>query len=263
MNKVGRIAFDKPVLALDTSTAAFAAAVVRDGKLLADARSLAERNHSVLAVPLLKEALEAAGVRSDELGGIAVGHGPGSYTGVRIAVSIAKTLAWAWQLPVAAVSSLEALALGGYRAGAEDAGPERMGEWVVPLMDARRGQVYTALFGAEDGGLKRLTDDGIRLMRDWTEELAARAAAMSPMPRVIRFTGDPALHLDAIAGMKEALAGRIDIVTAEAGMDGRWVAELGIRRLAAGDADETHTLVPNYTQLAEAEAKLLAQRQEG
>lgn len=250
--------FGKPVLALDTSTAAFAAAVVRQGRVLADARSMAERNHSVLAVPMLKEALDAAGVKPSELGGIAVGHGPGSYTGVRIAVTIAKTLAWAWRLPVAAVSSLEASALGAYR---EKGGEGRI--WLVPLMDARRGQVYSALFEAnEDGAWERLEEDGIRLMDDWAQDLAARAAAASDAPRAIRFVGDPSLHMERIGRLKEALAGRIEVDASENAMDGRWIAELGARRLAAGDADETHTLVPNYTQLAEAEAKLLAKRQE-
>jgi tRNA threonylcarbamoyladenosine biosynthesis protein TsaB len=290
MTDIASAGCGKPVLALDTSTSALCVAVAGNGRVLADARSIVERSHSVLAVPMVKDALASAGVTKEQLGGIAVGCGPGSYTGVRIAVTIAKTLAWAWGVPLAGVSSLEALALG---AAPGDAGPDAGSarEWIVPLMDARRGQVYTALFeSGGSGGWRRLTGDGIRLMREWADELAERAengcgretagldatspqaasgagtpAAIGPagLPDLIRFVGDPSLHLASIEQLKERLDGRARVEVRPTVMEGRFVAELGIRRLAAGEADDPHALVPNYTQLAEAEVKLLAGRQEG
>ncbi|WP_052835919.1 tRNA (adenosine(37)-N6)-threonylcarbamoyltransferase complex dimerization subunit type 1 TsaB [Thermobacillus composti] len=263
MTNIASAGLDKPVLALDTSTSALCVAVVGEGRVLADDRSIVERSHSVLAVPMVKDVLAAAGVAPDKLGGIAVGCGPGSYTGVRIAVTIAKTLAWSWGVPLVGVSSLEALALG---AASGDGGPEADSapEWIVPLMDARRGQVYTARF-TSGGGWRRLAGDGIRLMRDWADELAEQAESPGEpeRPRRIRFVGDPSLHLASIEQLGERLDGRVRIEVCPTVMEGRSIAELGIRRLAAGETDDPHALVPNYTQLAEAEAKLLAGRQEG
>lgn len=262
MTNIASAGFGKPVLALDTSTSALCVAVVGEGRVLADDRSIVERSHSVLAVPMVKDVLAAAGVTPDKLGGIAVGCGPGSYTGVRIAVTIAKTLAWAWGVPLAGVSSLEALALGAAGDGGTEANSAP--EWIVPLMDARRGQVYTARF-ASGGGWRRLAADGIRLMREWADELAEQAESQGERerPRRIRFVGDPSLHLASIEQLGERLNGRVRIEVCPTVMEGRSIAELGIRRLAAGEADDPHALVPNYTQLAEAEAKLLAGRQEG
>jgi len=263
MTNAADAVFDRPVLALDTSTAALCVAVASGGRVLADARSIVERSHSVLAVPMVKDVLASAGVTRDRLGGIAVGLGPGSYTGVRIAVTIAKTLAWAWGVPLAGVSSLEALALGA--AAPESAADGERPVWIAPLMDARRGQVYTALFAAGPGGAwERLAGDGIRLMREWADELAERAeGAEGPEAARIRFVGDPSLHMPVLEQLKARLEGRVRVGIEPTAMEGRAVALLGIRRLAAGDADDPHALVPNYTQLAEAEAKLLAGRQEG
>ncbi|HUC92259.1 MAG TPA: tRNA (adenosine(37)-N6)-threonylcarbamoyltransferase complex dimerization subunit type 1 TsaB [Paenibacillus sp.] len=274
------------ILALDTSTAALAAAVVRDGEVLAEVQSLAERNHSVQSVPQVKQLIASAGVAPESLAAIAVGRGPGSYTGMRIAVTVGKTLSWVWKVPLVGVSSLEALACGSFRATGSDAGGNEGArasgmpgkpEWIVPLMDARRGQVYTALFQAEgdadarsgaadavaaDRGWIRKTDDGIRPMHDWVEELAEWAKRSDSPPAAIRFTGDLSLH--------EAEAERLGVLLAESGilavkspqvMEGRAIAWLGARRLLRGETDAPHTFVPNYTQLAEAEVKLLAKRQ--
>ncbi|MBD2847152.1 tRNA (adenosine(37)-N6)-threonylcarbamoyltransferase complex dimerization subunit type 1 TsaB [Paenibacillus sp. IB182496] len=255
------------VLGFDTSTAALAAALIGSSGVLGEVQSVAEKNHSVHLIPMLQRLLREAAVRPEALTGIAVGCGPGSYTGVRIAVTAAKTLAWVWDKPVAAVSSLEALAYGAWRRAeadpAEAAGGAR---WFVPIMDARRGQVYSAAFAASAaGGWTRLADDGIRLMDGWTDELLRRAAAAAEPPQAIVFAGDPGPHAAAIdalaAGSHDDAAGALRVALDSAHMAGRWVAELGRRRLARGEADEVHGLTPNYTQLAEAEAKLRAAAQ--
>src|SRR5690606_5360522 len=90
-------------------------AVVDGNEVLCERTVSAERNHSVRLLPEIEAAVEAAGLRPRDIRAVAAGCGPGSYTGVRIGVTTAKTFAWALGLPVYGVSSLEALALGAWR----------------------------------------------------------------------------------------------------------------------------------------------------
>ncbi|SFE97447.1 tRNA threonylcarbamoyladenosine biosynthesis protein TsaB [Paenibacillus algorifonticola] len=289
---------EQPILAFDTSTAALAAAVIQGEQVIGEIQSFAERNHSVYIITHLKQLLEDCGVSKETLGGIAVGGGPGSYTGMRIAVTAAKTLAWTWDKPLVALSSLEAIAYGACERlkqtdamistvpqhnHSADNSINKMAAWFIPIMDARRGQVYTASFSHVQGGQwERQAADGIRLMRDWVDQLleqvqeqakkrnrnrqqeeeqeqAELKPAHDPAGYVtkIYITGDLKLH--------EAEAQRLVEGCAEAGvavslfpyeLEGRAIAELGRKRLLAGDTDDRHTLAPNYTQLHEAEVKL-------
>lgn len=272
------------VLAVDTSTAALAAALARGGEVLKDVQSLAERNHSVHTVSAVQAMLEECGIKPEQLDGIAIGRGPGSYTGMRIAVSLGKTLAWAWNKPLVGVSSLEALAYGAWQdaasgadgataAGAASAecaanGTEQSPIWLVPIMDARRGQVYTASFearaqarlGAEppaEGTWRRLSKDGIRLMHEWVDELAAAIAAAEPprRPSAVWIAGELALH-EAEADRLQSVCPDIQVRKLPVWLEGRAVAALGAARLAAGESDDAHAFAPNYTQLTEAEVKL-------
>ena len=262
-------------LALDTSTASLAVAVMEQESLLREINASGERNHSVHMHPVIARAVEEAGMGMRDLDGIAVGVGPGSYTGVRMAVTAAKTLSWANKIPVAGVSSLHALAWGGLEDGlrhadgtaeqGQESGAEQKTEvhWVIPLLDARRGQVYTALFsrdGRKDEAPDRLAPDAIRLMEGWVDALAERLHHMEPekRPSAIWFTGDVAVHAKAAERLAEAYNGRLTIRPYE--LEGRWVGRLGAGRLLRGENDEAHDLVPNYTQLSEAEANLLRKR---
>jgi tRNA threonylcarbamoyladenosine biosynthesis protein TsaB len=257
----------KRLLALDTSTAVLGVAVTENGKLLHEINASGERNHSVHLLPIIEQVLQASGTDASMLSGVAVGVGPGSYTGTRIAVTAAKTLAWAWKVPVVGISSLHALAWGGYAAiqekqvaaaaeqGAAPVGPGPV--WIIPLLDARRGQVYTGLF-ASDGqhAPQRLEPDAIRLMADWVLHLADRlkqAEAEGTKPCAIWFTGETALH-----GSEDSLRpllGQAEVQSVPYELEGRWAALLGEERLLAG-SDDIHGLIPNYTQLTEAEANL-------
>lgn len=261
------------ILALDTSSAAQAVAVLDGTDVLIESNNLAERNHSVNLLPEIERALRDSGTNKRHLAAVAVGVGPGSYTGVRIAVTTAKTLAWALKLPVVAVSSLEAQAASGLEIAAL-----RGRTWIIPLVDARRGQAYTALFeAAAPGGKKsdsdvpddavsieRLADDAVLLTSEWTAKLAERfkAAAPSERPDQILFTGETIKHAETVLAIAE-LAGvspeqvRLQDCVTEA----RWIGRIGQRKLAAGDIAEAHSLLPNYTQVTEAEANLLRNSQ--
>lgn len=256
-------------LALDTSTAVLAAAVMSDESLVAESNTRADRNHAVHVVQALKDLMENNHITKEDITGIAVGIGPGSYTGVRIAVTAAKTLAWAWGVPVAAVSSLAALALGGFSSYVSEASEEAKnvpGEktdsryWVVPLMDARRGQAYTALFEGQcaSSDIQRLEPDAIRLVDGWVDAIASLISNLdsSAAPDSILFVGDAEQHRNTIEKLQD-IHPDVQIHLLSYGMEGRYVGKLGAARLMQGEQEDVHTLLPNYTQLAEAEANLL------
>lgn len=259
------------VLALDTSTAALTAALLEGDALVDERHSQAERNHSIKLLPTVQSLMADNGWTGKSADLIAVGVGPGSYTGVRIAVTAGKTMAWTWDKPVIGVSSLEALALSGVQEaeqdGAEAGGARRI--LVYPLMDARRGQVYTAPFAwngsGADGrtdGVDRHGEDGIRLFSLVAEEASraleayAEGGDHSHAPAQVWFVGDTGAQQEALNGLQAHWGDRIRVIPC--GMQARWIGSLGLRAYAAGERTETHRLEPNYTQLAEAEAKLLA-----
>lgn len=125
------------LLALDTATEACSAAMWVDGAVL-ERYELAPRRHAVLILPMIESVLAEAGLSVRQLDAIAVGRGPGAFTGVRIAVGVAQGIAFAADLPVAPVSTLAALALG----AAQATGQAR----VAAALDARMGEVYWSLY---------------------------------------------------------------------------------------------------------------------
>lgn len=257
-----------PILALDTSTASMAAAIVKGHEVLAEIQSLAERNHSVHVVSHIKDLLASSGVKDSDITAIAVGNGPGSYTGMRIAASVAKTLAWVWNKPLVGVSSLEAIAYGAWQHGAESAAAEADGasrsageHWLLPIMDARRGQVYSSGFAmiAEEGW-SRWSEDGVRLMNSWVDQVMERLANHGKAAvRSISLVGDLSVHEAEAARLKQlGEAAGIEVRLQPFVQEGRWIALLGQQRLAAGLTENPHTFIPNYTQLTEAEVNLKA-----
>lgn len=246
----------KRTLALDTSTANLAVAVMEGREVLYATEVSAERNHSVHVISLLKEVLQRSETPRSAVEGIAVGVGPGSYTGTRIAVTAAKTLALAWKVPVVGISSLQALAWGGLE---QAVGQDQAAyEWIVPIMDARRKQVYTALFAASGSQPPaRLEKDAIRLMSSWVTQLKEALAAVpaKERPKRLIIVGDIQLHAEAAEELRELMGEQLIFVSGQ--VEGRFVGRIGAELLLSGQAEELHTLVPNYTQLAEAEANLL------
>ena len=158
------------VLALETSAKACSAAVTEDGRVLASAFQCTGLTHSRTLMPIVEHILKNTGLTVADIDAIAVAAGPGSFTGIRIGVAAAKGLAFAADKPAVGVSTLAAMA----RNVAFCDG------LVVCAMDARRQQVYNALFQAKDGQLTRLTPDRAISL----EELAAEVAN-DPRPKTV------------------------------------------------------------------------------
>ncbi|MEX2461736.1 MAG: tRNA (adenosine(37)-N6)-threonylcarbamoyltransferase complex dimerization subunit type 1 TsaB [Paenibacillaceae bacterium] len=240
--------FPGRLLALDTSTSAMSIAILEQGRLLKEAHIHADRTHSIHLMPMIKELMQGSGMKFSDLSAIAVGVGPGSYTGVRIGVTAAKTLAWTLKLPILGVSSLEAMAFGAAISGRNEQIVESVNnqpQWIVPMMDARRAQAYTGLYCLQGSEWQCLVNDGIRLVDRWLEQLAKLSEEELLRPRIL-FIGEMTPTHSIHAQIKEA-----EVAAMHIGL-------LGSLRLAAGARANVHQLIPNYTQLTEAENNLLA-----
>ncbi len=138
------------ILALESSAKAASVAVCEDGRPVAQYWQNSALTHSKTLLAMAEDMLKNIDMRVTDMDAIAVANGPGSFTGVRIGVAAAKGLAWAADKPIRAVSTLEAMAY--HLADREDV-------IVCPAMDARRGQIYNALFEPAGGELKRICPD--------------------------------------------------------------------------------------------------------
>lgn len=137
------------ILAFESSAKAASAALLEDGVLLGESFLNNGKTHSATLMPMVERLLSDCGVGASDLDCVAVAIGPGSFTGVRIGVAAAKGLAWAAEKPCCGISTLEAMAY-----------QMRMHRGLIcPVMDARREQVYNALFESDGETVTRLTPD--------------------------------------------------------------------------------------------------------
>ena len=149
------------LLAFETSAKAVSAALLSDGKLLAEYFQNSGQTHSRTLTKMAEDLLRNCDLTVRDIDAVAVVAGPGSFTGVRIGVAAAKGFAWGRELPCYGVSTLEAMVLG---AAMTDG-------FYCACMDARKQQVYNALFEIDNGCLKRLCEDRAIGLDELGEEL--------------------------------------------------------------------------------------------
>lgn len=226
------------VLAIDTSNFALGIALAEKDQVIGEYITNIKKNHSLRVMPAIETLLKDCDTKPTDLEKIVVARGPGSYTGVRIGVTIAKTLAWTLNIPLTGVSSLELLAANGrYFNGV-----------LSPIFDARRGQVYTGLYQYKDEYLQTVLQDTNILATDW-------AGQLKEYNQPVLFIGsDTKLHEESLKGILGDLA-----VFAPIALYNPRPGELALLGMEK-EEEEIHSFVPNYVRLAEAEAKWLGQQ---
>ncbi len=224
------------ILGLDTATWYGSLGIIDEGEVVVEYALHREETLSARLLPAIQTLLAEARLALHEIDGIAVSLGPGSFTGLRVGLSTVKGLALAAEMPVVGIPTLDALACNlpftPYQ--------------ICPLIDARKGQVYTALYkNMAEGGPEQLTPyqvlsptalseaiphqetvflgDGVEVCRELITQKLAAKALFAP------------LHLGFLRGTT--------------------VAELGLKRLGRGESDDISSLVPIYVRPSDAELK--------
>ena len=218
------------ILALESSAKAASVALMQDAELLAQYSQCSGLTHSRTLLPMVEDMLKNTDKKLADVDFIAVAHGPGSFTGIRIGVSTVKGLAWASDKKCVGVSTLAAMAWHGAAAGG----------LVCPVMDARRSQVYNALFEIKDGAPERLC-------RDRAIALSELAAELKGYDREVLLVGDGArLSFDYLTA--EGISCRI--APQNLLYQSAWGVGMEALRTEPGTADD---LLPVYLRLSQAE----------
>ena len=222
------------MLAFESSARPASVALVRDGELIAQYSQYTTLTHSRTLLPMAEDMLKNCDVQISDVDIFAVAHGPGSFTGIRIGVSTVKGLAWASGKPCTGVSTLEAMAWNGISRGG----------YICPVMDARRSQVYNALFEIKNGKPVRLCDDRPVSLDDLANEIKA-------IPSPVFILGDGA----AVTSSYLTKAG-IPFETAPDNLiwQSAWGVAMAALSKTPGDAD---SLKPVYLRLSQAERERL------
>lgn len=227
------------ILAIETSAKSVSAAVVENGVLLASAYQNMGLTHSRTLMPLVDGMLSAAGLRVQDMDLLAAANGPGSFTGLRIGVSALKGLAWALEKPCCGVSTLSAMARN----------LAHMEGLIICAMDARRNQVYNALFLAQDGVLTRQCPDRAIGLAELVEEIKNR-----PEPKFVVGDGAGLCYNHLLEQDVPCRMAPPQLVMQNA----VGVALAAEEMAAAGQVTTARDLVPVYLRLSQAERERLA-----
>jgi tRNA threonylcarbamoyladenosine biosynthesis protein TsaB len=223
------------VLGIDTATRIASVGLVFEGRVLAEETSLAASNHAETLLPSILRVLELAQRSLAEVQGLGVSIGPGSFTGLRIALGTVKGFAYALKQKVVSVATLEALA-------------RTVTDWegnICPVLDARKGEVYTALFYRNrDGQLKRLSADLVVSPREFFFQLEEPCS----------FLGDGLERYGDLLQERCGPKARL-LPFASHHPRGGVIASMGWERLRRREADDLSALVPRYVRRPDAEFK--------
>lgn len=220
-------------LGIDTSHTPLAVAVLKDDQVLAEYKSSLKITHSIGTMPAIEELLKKANIEPREIDAIAVAKGPGSYTGVRIGVTIGKTLAWTLNIPIVSVSSLQVLAGNvPYFPGV-----------VCSIMDARRGNVFAGIYTNGE------------VVKEAHMSLVELLETVDEMGQPILFVGmDVSIHWEQI---KEVLGDKVQRTNTAFNLPS---AAVLIELAKKQEPGEVHGVIPEYLRVTEAEANWMKEQ---
>lgn len=222
------------ILGIDTSTSCGSLGIIDGDRVVAECALHGKESHSTRLIPSVQALLSSAKLELKEIDGLAVSLGPGSFTGIRVGLSTVKGLAMATEKPVVGIPTLDALAhnftFTPYL--------------ICPLLDARKGEIYTALYEDEEGGrMRRLTEYKVLSPSVMLEEIP---------PQETIFLGDGVEVYGQI--IKERFGERaLFAPTHLRFLRGTTVAELGRERIMEGEKADIVSLVPIYVRPSDAE----------
>ena len=213
------------LLAIDTSTDTASLALVQDSETLAELTWRCEQNHSVELLPRLTNLLSQTKSSLQSISSIAVARGPGSFNGLRVGVSTAKGLAFSLGIPIVGISTLEVEA---YQHAETDLP-------ICPIFNAGRGEIATAIYQMKNNEWRQLASEHITTVETLCSQITTKTI----------FCGE---FVTSIAGeIKKQLKQRAIISSSPARLRrASFLAELGQKRLQAGDYDNPATLHPLY-----------------
>ena len=217
------------ILAMDTSNKPLSLAILENEETLGQVMLNIQKNHSITLMPAIDFLMNSLDMKPADLDRIAVAQGPGSYTGLRIAVATAKTLAHTLKIELVGVSSLLALV------------PEQVEGLVIPIMDARRNNVYAGFYQSGQ---------------------AVRSEAHLPLAEVLEMAGatnQPVTFVGETAAFTEQIKAALPLAAIQPTLpDAAALGRLGLDL----PAQSIHDFVPNYLKRVEAEENWLKIHQE-
>jgi tRNA threonylcarbamoyladenosine biosynthesis protein TsaB len=248
------------VLGIDTAIPAAGVALIRGGdaveddlEVLAEISGDPDQRHAETLLGAVDGCLQRAGCSLEDVDGLAVSVGPGSFTGLRVGLATAKGLAFATGAWLVGVPTLDAFARAFVRGRGDVA---RAGDLVCVCLDARRGEVYGALFELEGRpsrplAVRRRLDDAV--LRP--DELAARVSTVGWRGATLRVVGDGALRYADVILPDLRQQGEIELIASESLPRAVAVADIAIERFRREGAQDGDALVPAYLRASEAERK--------
>ena len=230
------------LLAFETSAKAASVALFDDDLLLGEQYQNTGLTHSQTLLVMAESLLAQCNVSASQVEAVAVANGPGSFTGVRIGTAAAKGFAWGKQLPLYGVSTLEAMVLG---LGVYDG-------YVCPVMDARREQVYNALFYVNQGQLERKTEDRAIALEDLKKEL-------KNLEKPVFLVGDGSILC--YNTLREDVTSLVLPPEHKLHQRAVGVGLAALEQIQQGNTGNAAAVTPNYLRLSQAERERLAREQ--